>query len=256
MVEANALCANGLSVWRGARQVLHDVSFIAEVGHITAVLGPNGAGKSTLLRALCGLQRYRGRVSLGSQCIDAMAAHERARDISFVPQHSQLVAAMPVWEVVALGRYAHRGGVARLSDQDRTHIEHAMQEADVARFMDRSFSELSFGEQKRVLIARALCTGAGYLLLDEPTASLDIEHALRLFELLTALAEQGRSIVVVLHQLDEAYKFSHRSLLLKEGRVVASGPSREIISPERVRELYGVELVPGGALGFRLPGHT
>jgi iron complex transport system ATP-binding protein len=160
---------------------------------------------------------------------------------------------MQVRNVVALGRYAHRDGLARLSNADESAIHEALEETDSLQLADRLFTELSFGEQKRVMIARALATGARTLLLDEPTASLDVEHALRLFVLLRALAALGRCVVVVLHQLDEALNFADEVALIKSGELLAHGPAREIITPERVRALYGVDMVYGGGLGFRLP---
>jgi len=253
MVEAWDLAIEHLTVRRGSRTTLHDVSLGARFGEVLAVLGPNGAGKSTLLSAVSGLVHYDGVVRLGGERLDALNAQERAQRLSFVPQHSRLTAAMPVTEVVRQGRYAHRRALARLSPEDRAIVARAMDEADVLGLAKRPFDELSFGEQKRVLIARALATGARTLLLDEPTASLDIEHALKLFALLRELAAQGRAILVVLHQLDDARSYADRAALLEEGRLIACGPSREIISKERVRALYNVDLVEGGGLGYRLP---
>lgn len=254
MPEGHALEVRNLCVRRGPREILRGVSLEARFGEITAILGPNGAGKSTLLRALCGLLDATGEIRLDGQPIGQMDAFARAKQLSFVPQHSQLSVAMPVYRVVAQGRYTHRPGLSRLRDEDHAAIRAALAESDALQLSERPFTELSFGEQKRVLIARALATGARTLLLDEPTASLDVEHALKLFVLLRALAAQGRCIVVVLHQLDEALRYSDRAALIKAGELIASGPSREIISRERVRMLYNVEMVPGGGLGFALPG--
>jgi iron complex transport system ATP-binding protein len=253
MAEPWDLHVEALSVRRGERTTLHAVSLGARFGEVLAVLGPNGAGKSTLLSALAGLVEYTGEVRLAGERLDALRPEERARRLSYVPQHSRLSAALPVHEVVRQGRYAHRRALARLSAHDRDVIDQAMREADVTALAARRFSELSFGEQKRVMIARALATEARTLLLDEPTASLDIEHALRLFVLLRALAAQGRAIVVVLHQLDDARRYADRAALLKEGRLVAVGESRAIIDAARVRELYHVDMVENAGLAFRLP---
>jgi iron complex transport system ATP-binding protein len=248
-----ALEARNLSVRLGPREVLRDVSFACAFGEVTAVLGPNGAGKSTLLRAVSGLLPYHGQVTLEGAALDSLSAVDRAKRMSLVPQHSLLSARMPVSQVVAQGRYAHRAVLARLGPDDLAAVEAAMAATDVLFLRDRPFSELSFGEQKRVLIARALATGARTLLFDEPTASLDIEHTLRLFSLLRALAGEGRAVCVVLHQLEHALTFADRALLLQAGVAVALGAAREVITKERVRELYRVELVPQGSFGFRLP---
>jgi iron complex transport system ATP-binding protein len=128
-----------------------------------------------------------------------------------------------------------------------------MRLVDVVTLADRPFSRLSYGERRRVLLARALATEAPLVLLDEPTAALDVGHALALFKVLTALARAGRGVVVVLHQLHEALAFADRALLLAGGRAVVAGATREVITAEHVRAVYGVELVEGGAVGYRRP---
>ncbi len=254
MPEAAALELRGLSVRLGRREVLKQISLSARFGEVTAILGPNGAGKSTLLRAVSGVIAGEGTILLEGVPAQHIGPRDRAKRVSFVPQQTLLRAAMPVRDVVALGRYAHRDGFARPSAADHAAVEDALRETDTARLADRAFSELSFGEQKRVMIARALSTGARTLLLDEPTASLDVEHALRLFALLRALAAQGRCVITVLHQLDEALNFCDRVALIKAGALLAHGPAREIVTVDRVRTLYGVDMVFGGGLGFTLPG--
>jgi iron complex transport system ATP-binding protein len=251
-----AFHTRALSVTLGKRPVLRDLSFSCQFGEVTAVLGPNGAGKSTLLRALSGLLPYEGEITLAGTSLHTLSALERAKRLSLVPQQSLLTAPMPVKQVVAQGRYVHRSALAALRPDDQLAIAQAMRATDIASLAQRPFSELSFGEQKRVLIARALATGARALLLDEPTASLDIEHALRLFALLRALASEGHAIVVVMHQLDHALAYSDRALLLRAGSEVAMGDARSVITAKRVRELYGVELVERGGLGFRLPSEV
>jgi iron complex transport system ATP-binding protein len=248
-----ALELHGVSLALGGRPVLKEVSLTARFGELSAILGPNGAGKTSLLRRIAGLLEGPGEVRLSGVALSDLEPLERAKQVSFVPQQSMLRVAMPVHAVVALGRYAHRPGLTRRSADDEAAIRAALEETDTLRLSERPFIELSFGEQKRVMIARALATGARTLLLDEPTASLDVEHALRLFVLLRALVAQGRCIVAVLHQLDEAMHFADRVALLKDGVLVAHGPTAEIITPARVRQIYGVEMIPGGGFGFRLP---
>jgi iron complex transport system ATP-binding protein len=250
---SEALSATQLSVKRAAREVLREVSLSLSFGEVMAVLGPNGAGKSTLLRALCGLIPASGKVTLAGHDLHTLSSEQRARAISFVPQQSRLDAALPVHDVVAQGRYARRTGFARLSSADRAAIAGALADTDAQSLSERRFDELSVGEQRRVLIARALATEARTLLLDEPTAALDIEHTLRLFALLQRLARRGHAIVVVLHQLEHALAHCPRALLLAGGELLASGPVAEVLSAERVRSVYGVTLLPGAGLGFRLP---
>ncbi len=244
---ADALQVKALRVAVKGRIIVDDVTFQAHAGELLAVLGPNGAGKSTLLRAILGLLPRQGEVLIDGRA--SYPAHELAKKASLVPAQSQLTAALRVREVVALGRYSHRTTQAA----DDARIERALAETDMITLADRVYSELSTGEQKRTLLARALCTDASLLLLDEPTASLDIEHALRLFAQLRALAAQGRAVVLVLHQLEHALAYADRALLLKQGKQLAWGPVHEVITAAHVRTLYGVEMIERSAPGFRLP---
>lgn len=244
-----ALSARRLHVSLGGRQVLRDVSLDVQRGEVLAVLGPNGAGKSTLLRALTGLVAAQGEIAIDGADLCTLSDEARARRLSFVPQQSQLRAALPVRAVVALGRYARRS-------EQRGHaeaIDAALRDTDLTDLAERAFSDLSVGEQKRVLLARALCTGAPLLLFDEPTAALDIAHALRLLTLLRTLARAGRTVVLVLHQLEQALAFADRALLLGAGSVVAQGPVGAVITADHVRSLYEVDMLPGAAPGFSLP---
>lgn len=248
------LTGSGMTVKRGTRTVVQDVDFEAHPGQIVGVLGPNGAGKTSLLLALAGLLQTTGTVRLNGRDLDAYSRAERARELAWVPQISGLRAALAVREVVAQGRFPHRGILAAATRRDLDAVEQAMEDTGVTDLADRVYTQLSGGEQRRVLLARALATGARCIMMDEPTASLDVGHALALFALLRRMAAEGRAIVVVLHELEYARRFTDRALLLDAGRCAASGPTAEIVAADPVRAVYGVELVEGGALGFRLPG--
>lgn len=248
-----ALVAEALRVERGGRAVVDGVSFAAARGEVLAVLGPNGAGKSSLLRAVAGLVPYAGRVSLQSREAASLSRLEHARAITYLPQRSLLGSPLPTTTVVAHGRYAHAPGLGRLDAADRDAVAEAMRTTGVAHLARQPFTTLSYGEQRRVLLARALATGAGVLLLDEPAASLDIAHALALFRTLRALAATGRAVVVAVHQLDDARRHADRGLLLREGRAVAFGSIDSVLTPANVLDVYGVELVERDAAGFRLP---
>jgi iron complex transport system ATP-binding protein len=251
MPEAVALRARNLSVTLGAAQVVDSIDLDADFGSMLAILGPNGAGKSTLLRACSSLLPYEGSVSVSGTDLRHLSRRELGKRLALVPQRSLLTARLPVHAFVAHGRYAHRDALAQLSARDRRAIDSAMERADVAHLASRLLPELSYGEQRRVLLARALATEARVLLLDEPASSLDVAHVLTLFTTLRRLADDGHCIAVVLHQLDDALRFADRALLLERGRTVASGTVQSVITAEHVRRVYGVELVPGGALGFR-----
>jgi iron complex transport system ATP-binding protein len=246
------IAAWGISVRLGGRTILDGVDFTARDDSVSVILGPNGAGKSTLLKALLGLVPYEGSAQVFGREVRSFDAGERARALAYVPQRSRLQSEMTVENVVAMGRFAHRNWLARLSPADHAAIANALDMTDAAELRDRHFNELSCGEQQRVLIARALASEAPAILLDEPTASLDIAHVLTLLALLRSLAAQGKCIVVVLHQLEEARQCADRCLLLHQGKAIASGDVAAVISDAPLRKAYGVEAVRGGATGFKL----
>ena len=253
-MSAPTLRITGLTAGhRPGQPVVHGVSLAAPGGAITALLGPNGAGKSTLLKAILGLVPATGEVRLGTVSLPGLAPRDRARTVAYVPQRSLLSAPLSVRRVVALGRFAHRGLLARPSAADRDHIDRAMDDAGVAALADRPFPELSGGEQQRVLLARALATGAGLLLLDEPTSALDVRQRLLLHRVLARLRDEGRTVLVVLHELGEARAHADHAVLLDGGRVHCAGPAADVIAPDPVRSVYGVALVEGGGLGWSLP---
>jgi iron complex transport system ATP-binding protein len=246
-----ALSANGLCVELGGRPVLQDFALAAARGEINALWGPNGAGKSSALRALAGLLPSRGELTLLGRDLRALSRRERAQQLAYVPQQSLLQTGITVRDVVLQGRYAHDPAWPGRR-QSVPAVERALSATAVAALADRSWNELSGGEKRRVLLARALATEAPVILLDEPTAALDIAHALRFLKLLRELARAGRCIVVVLHDLDQVSRYADRAVLLHEGRTIAAGATPEVVTAEFVREVYGVELEPHGALGYRL----
>jgi iron complex transport system ATP-binding protein len=244
--------ARRLRVVRGARAVVDGVDFTARAGRVLAILGPNGAGKSSLVKAVVGILPSEGDIAIGGASVRAMDRTERARRMAYVPQQSELRAALTVRDVVAQGRYPHRLGGLRTTRADDDATERALARVDAGALAERPFTAISHGERQRVLVARAIATGARVLLLDEPTASLDVGHALRLYGLLRDLAGAGACVVTVLHPLERAIEWTDDALLLHEGRVVAFGPSRDVIGARETERVYGVDLVPNGALGFRL----
>jgi iron complex transport system ATP-binding protein len=243
-------------VVRGTRSVVTDVSFTARGGRVLAILGPNGAGKSSLLKAIAGILPYAGRISMGGADLHGMDRTERARRMAYVPQQSELRSALRARDVVAQGRYPHRQGAFGPVPADRDATERALARVDASALAERAFTELSQGERQRVLVARALATGARVLLLDEPASSLDVGHALRLYRMLRELARLDYCVVAVLHPLERALEWTDDALLLGDGRALAFGETRDVVCAESTERLYGVQLVPGGALGFRLPAEA
>jgi iron complex transport system ATP-binding protein len=239
-----------LSVTLSGRTVLRGVDLEAHPGEVLALLGPNGAGKSTLLKALAGLLPYEGRVEIAETDVAALSARNRARRISYVPQRSLLRSALSVEEVVALGRYVHGGSFGGMSKSDKEAIDHALLTAHADALRDRIFTQLSVGEQQRVLLARALASDAPILLLDEPTAALDVGEGMAVLRLIRTLAARKHTLIVVLHDLADALSTTDRALLLKDGRVVEQGETREVISAEPIRAVYGVKLIENARIGF------
>jgi iron complex transport system ATP-binding protein len=254
--EPITLRTRGLSVKLGGRTVLEGIDLEAKPGEVLALLGPNGAGKSTLLKALAGLLPYEGRVEIADFDLASLSPRKRAKRISYVPQRSLLRSALSVDEVVALGRYVHGSNFGSMSKNDKEAIDHALEttHADVLR--GRIFTRLSVGEQQRVLLARALASDAPIVLLDEPTAALDVGEAMAVLRLIRKLAARKHTLIVVLHDLADARSTTDRALLLKKGRVVEQGKARDVISPDPIRAVYGVRLIENARIGFESETET
>ena len=248
------LAVSGLTVRRGSATVVAAVDLTVVPGEVVALIGPNGAGKSTVLKGILGLLPVSGSVLVDGDPVSGLDARARARRLGYVPQRSQLTLALPVTAVVAQGRFAHHGQFAALAPRDRAAVDEALALTDSSHLATRLFTQLSAGEQQRVLLARALASGAGTVLLDEPTAALDVRHALALLALLRDLAARGRAVLVVLHDLDQVARVADRVVLLAAGAVRAVGPVASVLTAEQLAPVFGVVPVPGGALGFAPAG--
>ena len=222
----------------GKRQVLQGVSFDVRPGEFVGLIGPNGAGKSTLLRALLGIVPSRGDILLGKT---RLKPGEQARLVSYLPQEREIAWPVTVERLVALGRAPYVSAFSTPSAHDLDAIRAAMQRMEIDAFADRPATELSGGEQARVLIARALAQEAPLMLADEPTAGLDPAHQIALMKTFAGLANEGSSVVACLHDLGLAARFCTRLLLIDGGRIVADGSPREVLTTERLRAIYKVE---------------
>ncbi len=254
MASAALLEARDIGVAQGKRTVLRGISLTLEAGQSIALIGPNGAGKSTLLKALAGILPHDGEVCFGGQPAASLSRRERSKLLGYVPQHSDLDAPLRAREVVAQGRYAHRDAWGRPGKDDENAVAAALEATDATALAERPFNRLSYGERRLVLLARALATGARVLLLDEPTAALDIAHALSLLHRVQVLTARGHAVIVALHHLDEALACCTKALLLQQGQAFRAGPIRDVISPEPIRQVFGVDLLPGAHFGYRLAG--
>ncbi|MDH4991377.1 ABC transporter ATP-binding protein [Aquamicrobium lusatiense] len=241
------LSVENLSVRLGHRQVLNGLGFEVEAGEFVGLIGPNGAGKSTLLRSVLDLVPTQGHIRLSGEVARAMNARRRATRVAYLAQEREIAWAVPVETIVALGREPHRTGFAAPTAQDRAIINDAIQRMDIEAFRDRIATELSGGEKARVLTARALAQDAPLLLADEPTAGLDPAHQISLMRLFASLAAGGKSVVASLHDLGLAARWCSRLLLLHEGRIVADGSPKQVLTPQNLRDIYGVEAFFGEA---------
>lgn len=232
---------NGLSVDLRRRAVLHGICATLKPGELTGVIGPNGAGKSTLVRALLGLiPATHGSVEIHGRDIARIPPRELARLLSYLPQGQVLHWPLSVERLVALGRLPGLGPMSRLGEEDHAAVHAAMDRADVLHLAGRTATELSGGERARVMLARALAVGAPGLVADEPLASLDPGHQIDVMELLSAEARSGALVVTVLHDLTMAARYCKRLLLIDRGMLVAQGSPQDVLTGERLREVYGV----------------
>jgi iron complex transport system ATP-binding protein len=247
-ISTPRLLAEGVACSYGEKTVLRDFSLTAEPGTVTALLGPNGAGKSTALRALSRLLRPRaGTVTLDGQDVWRLPRRSFGRQVAFVPQSEAVAWPMTVEQVVLLGRLPHRGWLLPYSREDHEALGTALRQVDLEGFRQRDLDSLSGGERRRALLARALAQDARVLLLDEPGAHLDLRHQMELFGLLAGLARERRvAVVLSLHDLNLASLFADRAVLLNEGRIVAQGPTQEVLIPGLLFETFGiaVETIP------------
>lgn len=224
------------------RPVLHGVSVEFARGSVTGLVGPNGAGKTTLFRvALRLLSPQSGNIHLLARPLADWPAQALARSVAYLPQEAEAHWPIAARRVVALGRLPYRGSFAPLSCEDERAVEEALARCEVAGLAERPIDELSAGERARVLLARALATGAAVLLADEPAAHLDPAHQLRLMELLRAEAERGAAVIVTLHDLALASRFCDRIVVMQQGRVASEGDPASALSDEVLREVFAIQ---------------
>jgi len=240
---SEALAFEGVGFAYGGRPVLRDLALRIEPGELTGLLGPNGTGKTTCVRLAAGsLTPQRGVVRLFGRDLRAYPAHERARTVAVVPQESPLEFEFRVHEIVAMGRSPHQGLLGLESAEDRRAVAEALRVTGMAEHAARPLAALSGGEKQRVILARALAQHPRLLLLDEPTAHLDLKHRLAIYGLLQRLHGEGLTTLVVSHDLNLAAAHCARLVLFRCGEVAADGPPRAVLRREILREVFEVDL--------------
>lgn len=228
----------------GRSRLFDSLDLEIEEGAMTAVLGPNGAGKTTLVRLGCASVRpAAGTVSLFGHDLAILGSRARARMVAVVPQESEHIFDFSVRELVLFGRAPHLGLFGIETSRDHEIAAEAMRSTEVAELADRSFRELSGGERRRVVLARALAQEPRLLLLDEPTAFLDLKHRLTTYRLLERLCrERGLTVLIVSHDLNLAARYCDRLVLLRSGTIAADGAPGEVLRPDVLRSVYEVEV--------------
>jgi iron complex transport system ATP-binding protein len=223
----------------GSPLALNGVSCEVRRAQLVAVVGPNGSGKTTLLRALLGLVPVeRGLVLVDGRPVDQWPRRLLAQTVGVVAQQEEALLPLRVADAVMMGRYAHLGALSTPAERDRAAVRSALERCDIADLADRPVDSLSGGEWKRVRVARALAQEPQALVLDEPTASLDIRHEMELFELVRELVESGLAGLVITHHLNLAARFAHRIVLLSRGELVAEGAPAEVLKRETLTRTF------------------
>jgi iron complex transport system ATP-binding protein len=234
----------GLDFAYGTNLVVAGLDLSVATGTITGILGPNGSGKTTLVRlASAALRPTAGQITLFGDRLASLPTRERARRVAVVPQETHPVFEFTVEEIVRMGRAPHLGLLGLEGPRDRKIAKEAMERCEVAPLAARSFRALSGGERQRVMLARALTQEARLLLLDEPTAFLDLKHRLAVYALLGKLhRETGLTVVVVSHDINLAARHCDRLVLLRSGAIAADGTPSEVLRPDPIRSVYEVEV--------------
>lgn len=234
----------GVEAGYDGRPILRDINLHVRPGEVLAIVGPNGVGKSTLIKAAAGtLKPRKGAVQIGGDDLADLRAAERARRVSVVGQALNLPPAFSALDVVMMGRTPYLGWFEREGVRDREIALQAMERTETAALAERPISELSGGERQRVLIARALAQNAPIMLMDEPTAHLDLRHQDAQLKLVRRLVEEdGLAVLIALHDLNLVARFADRVALLSAGTIHVEGLPEQVLTPEHLAAVYGIEI--------------
>ena len=241
-VETADLATEALDLGYDGTRVVHALDLRLPPGRVTAVVGPNGCGKSTLLGALARVHGPQGgAVLLDGRDLATMRPRDAARRIGLLPQQAEAPDGLTIRDLVRYGRHPHQGLLRQWSPEDAAAVHRALTAADLLDLADRPLDTLSGGQRQRAWIAMVVAQETAVVLLDEPTSALDLGHQLEVLDLVHDLAAQGRTVVLVLHDLSTACRHADHLVAMREGRVVAEGRPAEVVTTGLVRELYGVE---------------
>ncbi|MEU5139704.1 ABC transporter ATP-binding protein [Streptomyces sp. NPDC021139] len=238
---ASRLVARGVTVGYGARSVIDGLDVAIPPGVITTIIGPNGCGKSTLLRTLSRLLRPTGgTVVLDGEDIASLRTRDVAKKLGLLPQAPVAPEGLTVSDLVARGRHPHQSWLRQWSSDDADVVRRALAMTGVSDLADRPVDSLSGGQRQRVWISMTLAQGTDLLLLDEPTTYLDLAHAVDVLDLVDDLHESGRTVVMVLHDLNLATRYSDNLVVMREGAILAQGHPRDVITADLLHEAFGL----------------
>ncbi|VCU72469.1 putative siderophore transport system ATP-binding protein YusV [Pigmentiphaga humi] len=236
--------ARDLSLAYGDTTVVAGLSLRIPPACVTAIVGANGCGKSTLLAGLARLHKPAGgAVLLDGRDIGRLPTREVARRLALLPQDATAPDGLTVAELIRFGRQPHQGILRQWSEEDRNVVAAALAAADLEELADRPLDSMSGGQRQRAWIAMAVAQATPLLLLDEPTSALDLGHQIEVFELIRELAAAGKTVVMVVHDLNSACRYADHLVAMQDGRIVAEGAPAQVVTPELVRSLYGVKCV-------------
>ncbi|WP_449122257.1 Fe(3+) dicitrate ABC transporter ATP-binding protein FecE [Pseudomonas viridiflava] len=237
------LQAQQLDIGYGATRIVQDLSFSPPPGKVTALIGPNGCGKSTLLKAFARiLTPQAGSLTLDGKAYRDLSARDLARKVAFLPQVLPIPEGVSVRQLVAYGRSPHNSLWGRLSGADQHSVEQALQRMELETLADRPLSDLSGGQRQRAWLAMILAQDAAIVLLDEPTTYLDISHQVELLDLMRALSAEGKTVITVLHDINQACRYADHLAVMQAGRLVASGTPGDVLNAELVCRVFDVQV--------------
>ncbi len=236
------IAINSLSAGYKDKTVLHDIDLTLQSGKVTVIVGPNGCGKTTLLKCIARLIKpTAGEILLGGLDIWNSRPSEVAKILALLPQQPSAPEGITVEELIRYGRHPHQGLLKQWSAEDYAYLEKALQETQLLDIRAERLEHLSGGQRQRAWLAMCLAQDTPHVLLDEPTSALDLGHQVEVLNLVKKLSKQGKSFVIVLHDLFSAARYADHLVAMKEGKVVAQGHPHDIVSSELIKVLYNIE---------------
>ncbi|ALA68258.1 ABC transporter ATP-binding protein [Corynebacterium lactis] len=241
-IATPAVTTSQLTIKLGGRTIIDRLDLEIPAGKVTAIIGPNGCGKSTLLKSLCRiLEPSEGEIRIGGIDIATVSRKKLSRRVSLMAQSAQAPDGVTVRELVGRGRFPYQSWLRQWSEADERAVDKALKRANLGELANARMQNLSGGQRQRAWLAMVLAQETGVMLLDEPTTYLDIGHQHRLLKLMTSLKDDDRTIVAVLHDLQQAVQYADHLVVMKSGRVLATGAPAEVINPTLLREVFDVD---------------